>query len=53
MKTISGTDIDNYVVLNMVGLKEIVDAVGTIEVIPPTSIEIGEYLYRRSDYGVR
>lgn len=37
------TNIENYVVVNMAGLKEIVDAVGTIEVTPPTSFSIGGY----------
>lgn len=40
-----GTDIEDYVAVNMAGLKEIIDVVGTIEVIPPTSFSIGEYTF--------
>lgn len=40
-----GTEIEDYVVVNMAGLKEIVDAVGTIEVVPPTSFSIGGYYF--------
>ncbi|UUX33670.1 LCP family protein [Fundicoccus culcitae] len=38
-----GITIDNYVVVNMSGLKEIVDAVNGITVVPPTSFSIGGY----------
>lgn len=40
-----GTQIEDYVVVNMAGLKEIIDAVGTIQVTPPTSFSIGEYSF--------
>lgn len=39
------TQIQDYVVVNMAGLKEIIDAVGTIEVVPPTSFSIGGYSF--------
>lgn len=38
-----GIEIDHYVAVNMAGLKEIVDAVGGITVVPPTSFEISGY----------
>lgn len=39
------TEINDYVVVNMGGLKEIIDAVGIIEVTPPTSFSIGGYSF--------
>lgn len=38
-----GTNIQSYVVVNMAGLKEIIDVVGTVTVTPPTSFTIGGY----------
>lgn len=38
-----GIEIDHYVAVNMAGLKEIVDAVGGITVVPPTSFSISGY----------
>lgn len=40
-----GTEIDNYISVNMAGLAEIVDAVGEIRVVPPTTFSIGEYTF--------
>ncbi|XJS11000.1 LCP family protein [Aerococcaceae bacterium WGS1372] len=40
-----GTEIQSYVAVNMAGLKEIIDVVGTITVVPPTSFTIGEYSF--------
>ncbi|MGX7105685.1 LCP family protein [Globicatella sanguinis] len=38
--------IDNYIVVNMAGLCEIIDSLGGIKVVPPTSFEIdGNYFY--------
>lgn len=39
------TDLTNYISVNMAGLAEIVDAVGHITVVPPTSFSIGEYSF--------
>lgn len=36
-------EINHYVAVNMAGLKEIVDAVGGVTVVPPTSFEISGY----------
>lgn len=38
-----GIEIDHYVAVNMAGLKEIVDAVGGVTVVPPTSFSISGY----------
>ena len=38
-----GIKIDNYIVVNMAGLKEIVDAVGGIDVVSPSSFTISGY----------
>lgn len=38
-------DIDNYIVVNMAGLKEIVDAVGGIDVVSPSSFSISGYTF--------
>lgn len=35
--------IDHYVVVNMAGLSELIDQVGGVEVIPPTSFSISSY----------
>lgn len=40
-----GIDLDHYLVINMGGLEKVVDALGTIEVTPPTSFEIGDYTF--------
>lgn len=37
------TDIDKYVAVNMAGLKEMIDAIGPISVIPPTTFSISGY----------
>ncbi|MGX7107130.1 LCP family protein [Hutsoniella sourekii] len=38
-----GIDIDHYLTVNMAGLKDIVDAVDGVEVVPPTSFTIDGY----------
>lgn len=38
-------EIDNYIVVNMSGLKEIVDAVGGIDVVSPSSFSISGYTF--------
>ncbi|MGO4927795.1 LCP family protein [Fundicoccus sp. Sow4_F4] len=36
-------EIDNYIAVNMAGLKEVIDAVGGIDVVSPTSFSISGY----------
>lgn len=38
-------EIDNYIVVNMAGIQEVVNAVGGVEVTPPTTFSIGKYQF--------
>lgn len=40
VENLVGSPIEHYIAVNMAGLKDIVDAVGGVEVVPPTSFEI-------------
>lgn len=38
-------EVDNYIVVNMAGLKEVVDAVGGVDVVSPSSFDISGYSF--------
>lgn len=46
VENLLGIEIDNYVVLNMTGLGEMVEVVGGVTVVPPTTFEIEGYTFQ-------